>query len=398
MVTEGRKQVGRVWPRLLEWSVVGGIALSVGILYSDSFYNEHSVAGKTTSVAVTTVTPLPIERVSALGRIEPGSQVIRVAGPEGERVNQVWVAEGDSVQAGQVIARLDSHERLQVAVEQARREVQVAQAQLARVQAGASPSAIAAQEATIRRIAADGQTQQQAQAATLRRLQAEVSYATAEYQRHQLLAQEGAISLALLESKRLDLETRQQQLQEAEAQQARLQTTAQEDLAQAQATLAQIAEVRAVDMQLAQAEVERALAAVQRAETELELAVIRAPQAGEILKIHTRSGEKISENGILELGQTEQMVVVAEVYQTDIGRVQIGQKAQISGANLGDPLPGTVISVGRQVQRQSVFANQPGENLDRRVIEVRIALDASSSQRVAGLTHMQVQAQIEVGS
>lgn len=78
--------------------------------------------------------------------------------------------------------------------------------------------------------------------------------------------------------------------------------------------------------------------------------------------------------------------------------MQVGQKAQISGANLGDPLLGKVISMGRQVQRQSVYANQPGENLDRRVIEVRIALDASSSQRVAGLTHMQVQAQIEVDS
>ncbi|MEN9230332.1 MAG: biotin/lipoyl-binding protein [Thermostichus sp. DG02_5_bins_236] len=310
--TFGQRISWRLWPRLLGWSVVGGVPLSLGMLYSGSFYNEHSVTENTTGVAV--ATSVPVQRVSALGRIEPGSQVIRVAGPEGERVSQVWVSEGDSVQAGQVIARLENHERSRVAVEQARQEVQVARAQLARVLAGSSPSAIAAQEATIRRIEADGQTQQQAQAATLRRFQAEVRYATAEYQRYRLLAGEGAISVALLESKRLDLETHQQQLQEAEAQQVRLQTTIQEDLAQARATLAQIAEVRFVDVQLAQAEVERALAAVQRAETELELAVIRAPQEGEILKIHTRSGEKISENGILELGQTEQMVVVAEVY------------------------------------------------------------------------------------
>jgi HlyD family secretion protein len=398
MVPEGQKPLWPVWPRLLEWSVVGGIALSIGVLYPDSFYNEHSVARNATSAVVTTATPLPVQRVSALGRIEPGSQVIRVAGPDGERVREIRVAEGDAVQANQVIARLESHERLQVAVEQARQDVQVAQAQLAKVQAGASPSALVAQEAVIRRIEADLNANRIAQEAGIRRLQAEVSHAASEYQRHQQLAQEGAISASLLESKHLALATSQQHLQEAEAQRSRLNTTAQQELAQAEATLAQIAEIRSVDVQLAQAEVERAVAAVQRAETELELAVIRAPQAGEILKIHTRSGEKISENGLLDLGQTEQMAVVAEVYQTDIDRVQVGQGAQITGANLGDPLQGTVTFVGRQVQRQSVYANQPGENLDQRVIEVRIDLDPASSRRVRGLTHMQVQAQIKVES
>lgn len=56
MVIEAQKPSWQVWPPLLEGSVVGGIALSVGILYSDSFYNEHSVARNTTSVAVTTAT------------------------------------------------------------------------------------------------------------------------------------------------------------------------------------------------------------------------------------------------------------------------------------------------------------------------------------------------------
>jgi HlyD family secretion protein len=49
-----------------------------------------------------------------------------------------------------------------------------------------------------------------------------------------------------------------------------------------------------------------------------------------------------------------------------------------------------------QVNRQNVFSNQPGENLDSRVIEVKIRLNPEDSKRVAGLTNLQVQTAIEL--
>ncbi|WP_234016998.1 biotin/lipoyl-binding protein [Nostoc sp. 'Lobaria pulmonaria (5183) cyanobiont'] len=48
-------------------------------------------------------------------------------------------------------------------------------------------------------------------------------------------------------------------------------------------------------------------------------------KAGQIIKIHTRVGEKISDSGIADLAQTDQMMAVAEVYQIDIGKVKLGQ-------------------------------------------------------------------------
>lgn len=90
-----------------------------------------------------------------------------------------------------------------------------------------------------------------------------------------------------------------------------------------------IAEVRPVDVQTVASEVKSAIAAMKRAETELEQAYIRAPIAGQILKIHTRSAEKISESGIADLAQNDQMITVAEVYQSDIVNVKIGQTATI---------------------------------------------------------------------
>ena len=68
-----------------------------------------------------------------------------------------------------------------------------------------------------------------------------------------------------------------------------------------------------------------AAAALQRAQAELQLSMVRAPIDGQVLEIHAREGERVDEFGILELGDTSVMYAVAEVYETDIGRVQVGQ-------------------------------------------------------------------------
>ncbi|MFB3105997.1 MAG: efflux RND transporter periplasmic adaptor subunit, partial [Pseudomonadales bacterium] len=49
----------------------------------------------------------------------------------------------------------------------------------------------------------------------------------------------------------------------------------------------------------------------------LALTRVTAPVAGQVLLVHAREGERIGEFGLLELGQTQHMYVVAEVYETD---------------------------------------------------------------------------------
>jgi HlyD family secretion protein len=337
-------------------------------------------------------------RIVALGRVEPVTEVIQVTAPvelQNDRVAQVLVQRGDRVEAGQVLAILNSHTRLQEARLEAQEAVRVAQAELAQVQAGAKSGEIVAQQAEIARLQADLQGERSTQAATIARWQAEVNTARAEYDRHQSLYQEGAISASELDSKRLAWETSQAQLQEAIASQNRTMNSLQQQIQQAQATLDQVAEVRPVDVQLAQAKVEQAIATAQRVETELEQAYIRAPIAGRVLELHVQPGEAIGEDGIADLGQTEQMQVIAEVYQTDIGKIRAGQAATVTSESLTGALQGTVEQIGLQVNRQRVFSNEPGENLDRRVVDVRIRLDSDASQQVANLTNLQVQVAIQ---
>ncbi|MBE9179048.1 biotin/lipoyl-binding protein [Oculatella sp. LEGE 06141] len=338
------------------------------------------------------------KHVTALGRLEPASEVVQVSAPlalDGDRVAQLRVQLGDRVEAGQIIAVLDSHQRLQAAVQEAQQQVQTAEWRLAQVKAGAKNGEIQAQAATVARFQAERQGELAAQSATIARWQAEVQHAQAEYDRFQQLYQAGAVSASHLDAKRLALATAKAQWQEAIALQQRTATTLQAQVREATATLDQVTDIRPVDVQVAQAELNEAIAAVQRAKTELEQAYVYAPITGTILTIHTQPGEKVSDNGIVDLGQTEQMMAIAEVYQTDIDHVRVGQAASITSQAFSEELRGTVLQIGSQVNRQRVMSTQPGENLDQRVIEVKIRLSAEASKRVANLTHLQVQVAIQ---
>ncbi|WP_225913766.1 ABC exporter membrane fusion protein [Leptolyngbya ohadii] len=340
-----------------------------------------------------------VQTVTALGYLEPRGEVIKLSAPSPggstSRVEQLLVKQGEVVKAGQIIAVLDSRDRLQAALVEAQKQVNVAQSNLAVVKAGAKRGEVNAQQAEIARLAAQRQGDVQAQAATVARLEAELQNAQAEAQRYELLYQQGAVSASLRDSKALTLATAQRNLQEAQVVLQRIQSTRSPELAAAVATLDRIAEVRPVDVAAAQAQVEGAIAAVQQAKAQLDLATVRAPQDGVVLEIHTRPGELISSDGIVELGQTQQMTARLEVYETEIGKVKLGQRVKLYADSFSDPLNGNVIEIGVQVKRQNVINSDTSANIDARVVEVRVQLDPASVQQVAGLTNLQVTGEIQ---
>ncbi len=340
-----------------------------------------------------------IRQITALGRLEPASEVVRLSVPAtlaNDRVAQLLVQWGDRVSAGQVIAILSSRDRLQTALLEAQEQVKVAQANLAKVQAGAKQGEIAAQQAEIARIEADRQGNLATQTATVNRLVSELQNAETEFNRYQSLFQDGAVSASQRDSKRLTFETSQRSLQEAQAALNRIENTSPQELNQARATLAQISEVRPVDVRAAQAEVERAIALVKQAEANLAESSVHAPISGQIFEIHARAGETVGNDGIVELGQPDLMEVVTEVYQTDIAQIQRGQQAVITSESFAGEVRGTVHQIGLQVTQQQVSSSTPGENLDRRIVEVRIRLSPKDSQKVSALTNLQVQVAIQL--
>lgn len=162
-------------------------------------------------------------------------------------------------------------------------------------------------------------------------------------------------------------------------------------LNQAQHTLTAMQTIRPEDVAVAKAELQRAQAALARTQAELDAAQILAPISGRVLKIHARQGERVGELGLADLGDTNQMHAVAEVYERDAAHVQVGDAATVKVQSLPGELTGKVVRVGWLIGRQEVFNNDPVRDTDARVVEVRVLLDAESSARVARLSYARVE-------
>jgi HlyD family secretion protein len=374
---------------------VGCLLLGGGAVYWFGI-TRQSASGVTPATAAPVV-----ETVSALGRLEPEGEVIQVFAPtsvDGARVETLRVTHGQRIRQGDVIAVLDSYTRRVAALQESQERVRVAQAQRAQVEAGAKSGQIQAQARVVDRQQAELQTETQAQAATISRLQAELQNADLEAKRYQVLYTDGAVSASLRDSKQLIADTARQQLNEANVNLQRIQRSRQQQVSEARATLDQVAEVRPVDVEVARSQVAAAEASVARAKAELDLATVRSPQAGQVLKIHTRPGELVGSQGIISLGQTQRMVAVAEVYEVDLSQVRVGQTATVTSKNnaFPDVLRGEVVEVGLEINKQDVLNTDPAAQFDARVAEVKVRLDEASSRRVAGLTNLSIQVSIRV--
>ncbi|MCL4820485.1 MAG: HlyD family efflux transporter periplasmic adaptor subunit [Vicinamibacteria bacterium] len=147
----------------------------------------------------------------------------------------------------------------------------------------------------------------------------------------------------------------------------------------------------AADAALAQAEADlgTAQASLKLAETERDRALVRSPIDGRVLKIHARQGERVTEHGIAELGETGVMYAVAEVYETDVPKVKAGQRAEVKSPALARPLAGVVERVGLKVGRLHAVGADPAARNDARAVEVKIRLDDSAA--AAAFTDLEVE-------
>ncbi len=299
--------------------------------------------------------------VGALGRLEAGWKIYQIAPAnvsEGARVENLLVEEGDFVQSGTTLAILNNHDIRKAALAESKAQVEVLQAKLAQVKAGIKPEEIAAQEAMIAK------------------QKASLDSARTSFSRAEGLARRDAISREDYDRTKTDFETTRALLDQAEK------------------TLAAMKVVRPEEVAVAEAELAKAKAGVSRAEADLQTAKIVAPIAGRVLKIHARTGEKIGEMGLAEIGDTSAMHAVAEVYERDAPRVKIGQKSRVKVQSIPGELSGEVIHVGWKVGRRVVLDNDPVKDTDARVVEVRVKLDSASSAKVAGLSNARVEVHI----
>ena len=281
----------------------------------------------------------PSRGVAALGRLEPAGGIVHVSAPStpdaisGAIIAKLHVSRGSDVQAGQLLAEMDT-----VPIGKAR--IAEAEADLETARREARSAASLADEACVLADVAARQSRRKTE------LKGKGLASTEETEVARGAAEAGAASCT---SRRAAA------------------AVAESGIASAQALL------------------------VQR-KAELERSLVRAPVAGRVLDLKAKPGELVGEQGILELGHVEEMFAIAEVYETDIGFVKTGQRAKIHSDALGGDLQGSVVRIRPKVQKMDTIGDDPAARKDARIVEVEIKLD--DSRPVANLTSLQVEVEI----
>jgi HlyD family secretion protein len=146
-------------------------------------------------------------------------------------------------------------------------------------------------------------------------------------------------------------------------------------------------------IQLTETRVQVAEAHLARVSAELQRAYIRAPLSGRVLEILVRPGELMGEAGVLELGRVDHMHAIAEVYESDVRYVKVGQRATVRSPAFENDLTGYVKRIRQKVQKQDEIGTDPAARKDARIVEVVVELD--DSRPAAHLTHLQVDVLIQ---
>lgn len=276
-----------------------------------------------------------IERFSAGGYLEvipPGPTVVSSI-VEG-RVAAIHVTEGDAVEAGQELLRLDdTQHRQEFTVRTA--AVELAEARLTRLEAGFRP-----EEIEQARAALDG-------------TQARLTRARAQHERHRKLIETGGISQADFDAS----------LAEWKAAESELAARRNELELREKGT-------RPEDIAIAKAELEAAQAELERARQKLDACMIKAPIGGIVLERFAQVGDWLSlsspgerRGALLSIVDPKRVQAWVDVNQRDIGRVSIGQPVElVTDANPAQAVPGRVARV------------LPKANLQKNTVQVKIEI------------------------
>jgi len=331
--------------------------------------------------------------VAALGRIEPGSEIINLgADLSPDRLELLFVARGDIVEKGQVIGYLGAYPE-----QVAQRDMYLAQLEEARLrlktEVELNRSRIESAETRQKQILEVSPLRIAAQEATILSLEAKLANDKDILASHSQLYSRGVSSRRLQEDQHAMVLQGEANLKSARARLAELEQ---------QFTIDKID--AAVQIKLARDQLERSKAEfpvaslesqVAWAEARVQRLRITAPIAGRILNIKVKPGEIVGSGPILTMGDTSKMRAVAEVYETDIGQVKLGQAAVVSSRALQRPMTGRVVRIGNMVFKNDVLNVDPAARADARVVEVWIELDDPAP--AAQLTNLTVNVLIKSG-
>src|SRR5271167_4936887 len=283
--------------------------------------------------------------IAGPGRVEPGSEDIKIGSELSGRLKSVLVEEGDVIHRGQVLAELENADY--------RAQVQSARA------------SVVAKEAAERKVINGARRQERDEAwSSVDEARAVMENAQSESRRRQELFAAGVVS-----REELDRYAREADVAKAKYEAAVEQHSLVDDHA------------REEDQALAEADLQLAKAQLEEAEARYEKTFIRSPIDGTVLRKHHRSGESVSNSStvpdpILTIGDRTTLRVRVDVDETDVSKVRIGQKAYVTADAFGkQKFWGRVVRVGQQLGPKNVRTDEPTERVDTKILETLVELE-----------------------
>lgn len=321
--------------------------------------------------------------VQASGWIEPDPFVLHVTALSGGVVKELLVQESDVVEKGQVVARLVDDEA-RIARDSALAELAIREAELAQANARRNIATERLEEAlevteardTARAAHAGAQAAAEWQGAAIQEGEVRVRLALDELEVQRELAAQGNQGVR-------QVELAEGAVEEARARLAALRAQQELALAKEREASAQLAkaersfelrlnerlevDVAEAQVQHAKAEVRKARAVLEQAELVLDRMEVRSPSAGVVLERLTVPGMVLSTGAmgheVCSLYDPENLRVRVDVPQPEVGRIFVGQRAEIeSESRRRKPYQGEVLRV---VQRA---------NLSKVTLEVQVRI------------------------
>jgi len=281
------------------------------------------------------------------GLIEAESENIEIGSRVPGVVVEVFVSDGDKVQAGDRLFRLDESQ-LQAQLGVRKAELASAEAELSRLEQQPRPERIPLMEATV----------EEAKATLAERRD--------DYERFEDLARQEAATEGQLIDARHAFEAAEARLEKAEADLALLEAGAWE-----------------AEIAVARSAVEQAEAAVNATQTELDRLVTHALVDGEVLQVNIRPGEFVNAppaGPLVLLGSLEQLHVRVDIDEYDIPRFDPGAPA--TGMLKGRPdldFPLRFVSVEPYVIPKQSLTGRNTERVDTRVLQAIYAVEPNAN-------------------
>lgn len=335
-------------------------------------------------------------RIVGQGQLLPADGLIRLAATPGDVVDEIAVAVGDSVIAGQRLITLRSLRLRQSQLTAIDRRYADAQQQQAN----------AIQAAKLRLEAAELKLRQvDAQQAALTRQTASMELAKQQVSTaKQILTRLENISADPLTKHfvgHIELDRQRLTVDDAELQyrqESEKLTQAKESIEWSRTAAEQ--ERRAALTSLAQAEqsvaTQALLAEMEALKLQQQSSYLEAPRTAHVVAINARVGEAAAQFPLVELAEASSTVCSVEVLETDAALVQPGQLATLSSPALPKKLHGQVLRRERLVGRPQLPPADPLAIADYRSARVIVKLDSDDALVASEWLQLQVTVEIEL--